>query len=201
MFAHRISKDVCLRLLQMQHAPELFRVTDSNRAHLREWLPWLDHIKEEKDSAAFISSALRSLAVSSTFACGIWNTGELCGVIGYNMIDWESRIAFPGYWLAKSAEGKGIMTACCQALVEHAFTEYRLNRVVITIATENHKSQAITDRLGFKREGVLRDAEWLYDHYVDHTVNALLNKTSLRGRRRVAATSPRPSGKAETKAA
>ncbi|HEX8372400.1 MAG TPA: GNAT family protein [Chthoniobacterales bacterium] len=104
-----------------------------------------------------------------------WHQEALCGVIGYNRIDWESRIAFPGYWLAKGSEGKGIMTQCCRALVDHASTEYRLNRIEIMVATENLKSQAIPDRLGFTREGVLRDAEWLYDHYVDHTVNALVN--------------------------
>jgi len=68
------------------------------------------------------------------------------------------------------------MTDCCRALIKHGFDEYGLNRIVITVATTNVKSQAIPDRLGFSKEGVLLDAEWLYDHYVDHTVNALLAK-------------------------
>ena len=175
MFVYELDQGITLRLLQGRHAEELFEVTQENRYHLREWLPWLDLVQNEKDSARFIENSLRSFAHSGAFVCGIWQNCGLCGVIGYNRVDWEARAAFPGYWLAKSAEGQGIMTACCRALLDHAFNEYHLERVVITVATGNHKSQAIPDRLGFQRDGILPDAEWLYDHFVDHTVNVLLN--------------------------
>jgi ribosomal-protein-serine acetyltransferase len=38
----------------------------------------------------------------------------------------------------------------------------------------NSKSCAIPERLGCRREGVRRQAEWLYDHFVDHVVYAAL---------------------------
>jgi ribosomal-protein-serine acetyltransferase len=59
-------------------------------------------------------------------------------------------------------------------LVEHAFGELDLNRVVISCATENKKSCAIPERLGFRQEGIQRQAEWLYDRFVDHAVYATL---------------------------
>ena len=66
------------------------------------------------------------------------------------------------------------MTAACRALVDHACEELGLNRVSIACATENKKSCAIPERLGFRREGIVRQAEWLYDHFVDHVVYATL---------------------------
>jgi len=176
MLAHRISDNITLRLLQAHHAKVLFDLVDFNRDHLRAWMPWLDKTLSEKDTAGFISGMLSSFASTGAFTCGIWHNEHLSGVVGYNRIDTENKIGYIGYWLSKDAEGKGIMTDCCRALIKHGFDEYGLNRIVITVATTNVKSQAIPDRLGFSKEGVLLDAEWLYDHYVDHTVNALLAK-------------------------
>jgi hypothetical protein len=45
MFAYSISQDLSLALLEPRHAEELFRLTDANREHLREWLPWIDGVR------------------------------------------------------------------------------------------------------------------------------------------------------------
>jgi len=68
------------------------------------------------------------------------------------------------------------MTRCCRVLVDHAFSWLGLNRVAIPAAVENSRSRAIPERLGFRQEGIIRDAEWLYDHYVDHVLYAVLKK-------------------------
>lgn len=176
MLSHQVDNEIEMRLLQPQHAQSLFALVDSNRNYLREWLPWLDKNIQQKDSLSFINNNLKIFAESQAFVCGIWHDGALVGVIGHNRIDWLNRISFPGYWLAQHAQGKGIMTKCCQALVQHAFAELGLNRVVITVAIGNQPSKAIPERLGFTREGVLRDAEWLYDRYVDHVIYGLLRR-------------------------
>ncbi len=79
-----------------------------------------------------------------------------------------------GYWARERYRGKGLMTAACRALVAHAFGELGPNRVSIACATENEKSCAIAERLGFQREGVVRQAKWLYVRFVDHVVYAAL---------------------------
>ncbi len=96
------------------------------------------------------------------------------GVAGPHAIDSANRSCQLGYWLDEAHTGCGLMTSAVRALVAHAFTAMELNRVEIRAAPGNHASQGVCERLGFIREGVLRDAEWLYDHYVDLTVNSLL---------------------------
>ena len=66
------------------------------------------------------------------------------------------------------------MTRACAAMVSYAFREWPLNRVQIRCATGNVRSCAIPQRLGFTREGVIRQSEWLYDHFVDLVLYSML---------------------------
>ncbi len=174
MFSYKLSETAELRLLEERHAQELTDLTERNREHLRAWLPWVDTNRTVEDRKKFIRGALKQFAENNGFTAGIWHEGRLAGVVGYHSIDWENRSTEVGYWLGEEYQGQGLVTAACRALVDHAFQELGLNRVSIACATENKKSCAIPERLGFRREGVVRQAEWLYDHFVDHVVYATL---------------------------
>jgi ribosomal-protein-serine acetyltransferase len=174
VFSHKLSENTELRLLEERHAQELSDLTDRNREHLRAWLPWVDSSRTVEDRKKFIRDSLKQFAETKGFVAGIWHEGRLAGVIGYDPIDWENRSTEVGYWLGEEYQGKGLATAACRALVDHAFGELGLNRVSIACAIENKKSCAIPERLGFRREGVKHQAEWVYDHFVDHVVYAAL---------------------------
>ncbi len=163
-----------LRPVRPADATALFALTDTNRVHLREWLPWLDSILTEKDTEVFIQACVERARQTGAFTGVIEHEGECCGVAGYNWIDARNRACEIGYWLSVDHLGRGIMTGCCRALITHAFEGVELNRVNIPAAVGNLRSRAIPERLGFTQEGVLRDAEWLYDHYVDHALYSLL---------------------------
>lgn len=96
------------------------------------------------------------------------------GVIGTHNINWSNRSTSLGYWLGEAYQGQGVMTRACRALIAHIFNDMGLNRVEIACATGNNGSCAIPRRLGFTLEGINHQVEWLYDHYVDHYLFALL---------------------------
>jgi len=173
MFARKLNPGLELRPLQAADAAALFAVVDTHRRSLREWLPWVDATKTAADSRAYIEETLREDRETQAFMSGIWSMGRLVGAIGHNRIDWAHRIGFPAYWIAPDSAGQGIMTACCRAVVGHAFTELRLKQLVVAVATENLRAQKLPLRLGFKQVGVLKKAEWLYDHHVDHYLYSL----------------------------
>jgi ribosomal-protein-serine acetyltransferase len=175
MLRHQINPGLELRLLQPADAPALFALVDANRKTLRTWLPWVDATTKPAHSQKFIAEALRDREKTRAFACGIWASGELVGVIWHNRIDWAARVAFPAYWLVPSAEGRGIMRAACQAVIAHAFNQLRVDRVIVAVATENHRAASLVQRLGFTQISTLKKAEWLYDHFVDHHIYQLLN--------------------------
>ena len=163
-----------MRRVEARDAPALFALTDVNRARLRQWLPWLDGVRSVADTMAFIAVQERAHAATGAGAMGLWVEGALAGVAGYNTIDRANRTAAIGYWLGAAHEGRGLMTRACAALTDHALAVAALNRVVIACAVGNARSRAIPRALGFAHEGVHREAEWLYDRFVDHEIYAML---------------------------
>lgn len=168
------SYEIRLRLMGESHANELFQLVDSNRPHLREWLPWLDSQRGIADSYQFVRLMRDQFKNSESMTMGIWNRDSLCGVISFHRFDWMNKSSMIGYWIASTHQGKGIMTKACKAMLEHGFTRLGLHRVEIKCAAGNKKSCAIPERLGFVNEGISRQGEWLYDHYVDLVVYSML---------------------------
>jgi ribosomal-protein-serine acetyltransferase len=88
-------------------------------------------------------------------------------VTGFNEIRKADRIGHIGYWLGREHQGRGIMIASVRALMNHGFKKLGLNRQCISAAVDNVRSRAIPEHLGFRFEGIAREAEWVYDHFKD----------------------------------
>jgi ribosomal-protein-serine acetyltransferase len=174
MFQKTIRDGVYLKVLEERHAPEVFAVVDRERNYLREWLPWVDMSTEVEDTLNFIKTSLQQFAGNDGFSAGIWSGDEFIGGIGTHRIDWLYRRVEIGYWIAQKYQGRGIVTDACRAVIDHAFDEWKLNRVEIHCATGNAKSCAIPKRLGFQLEGLLREAQLLNGEYQDINVYGML---------------------------
>ena len=169
-----VSEQCSLTPLELCDADELFELTDSNRDYLRQWLPWLDNVTRPEGIRAFIRAAQAQASQNNGTQLAIRLSSRITGIVGHHQIDWRNRLTSLGYWVGEAYQGRGLVTAASRALVSQAFDEACLNRVEIRCAVGNKKSRAIPERLGFSQEGILRDAEWLYDHFVDQIVYAML---------------------------
>ena len=58
-----------------------------------------------------------------------------------------------GYWLAESAQGRGLTTAALREAVTVAFDDLRLHRVQAETLSQNYRSQRVLERLGFSQYG------------------------------------------------
>ncbi len=167
LFPLQIDRDVRLNLLEPRHALELFSLVDTNRTHLREWLPFVDDYQSVTVASQFITRNREEKSGRTGLVIGIWVRKLLAGVVTFDYIDWSNRAALIGFWLGKSFQGEGIMTRTCSALIDMAFNELGLNRVEISCALENRRCRLVPKRLGFRQEGISRQRQWLYDHFVD----------------------------------
>jgi ribosomal-protein-serine acetyltransferase len=174
MFLSRINDRAELRLLEAEHAAELCAMTRRNWDYFRQWMPNFANDYSLAESEEFIQQRRERFACGQEIPSGIWDAGVLVGIIVLKSIDMVNRSASIGYYLASSHQGRGLVTAACRLLLDYAFGELQLNRVDILCADGNTRSRAIPERLGFIQEGTLREAQWLYDHYVDLVVYAML---------------------------
>jgi len=163
-----------LRLLRLDDADSLFSLIDANRTYLKRWLSWLNTTQTVDDTRHFIRLTRDRANDNQGFAAAIVYHDSIVGVIGLNGISWSDRKSSIGYWIAEPYQGKGLITTSCKAVLAHAFDVLALNRIAILCATQNLRSQAVPQRLGFVHEGRLRQAQWVYDHFVDHEVFSLL---------------------------
>jgi ribosomal-protein-serine acetyltransferase len=170
----KINDTLFLRQLSESDAGPLFAVIDKNRTYLKQWLPWLNTSNVPEDTLAFIRTTLEQFANSDGFASGIYYNNLVVGTIGFHRVDWLNRSVEIGYWLSEEYQGKGIVTRACKAFIDYAFSEWGLHRVQIRCAVGNEKSCRIPERLGFTKEGLQRQAEFLYDHYVDLNIYGML---------------------------
>ena len=179
MFFREIDRDLKLSLSIPQYAEELFELTDKNREFLKQWLPWLDSVKEISDTRDFLKLQLLRFQTGEALHVTIFYQDKIAGLVGYNQIDRDNDIGHIGYWLGEEYNGKGIMTKSVRELIEIGYCYYSLRRFDIRCAVNNHRSRAIPERLGFKNEGVILQAEKVYDRYLDHVVYGLLKNSNL----------------------
>jgi ribosomal-protein-serine acetyltransferase len=172
---HELPGGAHLRLLEESDAGELFALTDRNRAHLEPWMPWISSTRAPADTLAFIRATRRQVADDDGLQFAVVAAeGAIAGVVGFHRFDWANRATSIGYWLAADRQGSGLMTAAVRALVDYAFGDRGLHRIEIAAAVDNARSRAVAQRLGFREEGVRRDAERHGERYLDLVVYALL---------------------------
>jgi len=169
-----------LRQINEDDAAPLTELIDRNRKYLKEWLPWLDNSTSIHDTARFIGRSLEQAWDDNGLTFGIVWDGSLVGVLGQHYLDMLNRRTELGYWLDAEHQGRGIVTRAVARLTDYAINEQDCHRVIIHCAVGNRKSRAVPERLGFVQEGVLREAEWLYDHYVDLAIYSMLKSDWVR---------------------
>ncbi len=108
--------------------------------------------------------------------------GEMLGTCSLFSVHEASRRAEIGYALARAAWGAGYMHEALTALVTHAFTTLDLHRLEADIDPRNSASARTLERLGFQKEGHLRE-RWIVEGEISDTAwYGLLRREWEKGR-------------------
>jgi ribosomal-protein-serine acetyltransferase len=145
---------------------------------LVSWLPWAHAAHGRGDTRSYLRNARLARAQRSAFEFVVEEaTGrELLGIVSVHRIDWTRGCGGIGYWVRRSSWGKQVATEAARALVEHSFRTLGLRRLEAQVAPGNAASQRVVEKLGFRREGVAREFEFVNGRYLDHVQYSLLRR-------------------------
>ncbi|MDD5215930.1 MAG: GNAT family protein [Methylococcales bacterium] len=92
----------------------------------------------------------------------------LIGMVSLVNIDFLSKTSELALQIGnKNFWGQGIGKFAIQAAIEHGFNNLNLNRIYLYVLTENNRAQAVYRSIGFKEEGILRQAIFKSGEYKD----------------------------------
>lgn len=169
----QVNEETQLRLLEERHVEEYFALIERNKEHLHEWVAVEAYEGSVETLRAYVKQRLLQFVNGEGYHLGIWYQDALVGVLDYRL-NWRRRKVELGYWIDATMQGKGLVIRACRTMVRHAFEEHELHKVEISCATDNTRSRAVAERLGFTQEGILRQTDRLHERYVDGVFYGLL---------------------------
>lgn len=94
-------------------------------------------------------------------------TGEKLGNIGLKIVNSKQKKAEIGFMLKVAAQGKGIASEALKLLINYAFCDVAINKLVAYCATDNIASYRLLEKLGFSREAYLNNNTTINNMPVD----------------------------------
>jgi len=157
--------------------PELWLAVNGSRAYLQRWLPWVQYHTDPSSSVRFAEACAADWdhGRALRFVIRERSSRTLVGIVGLESVVHLHRSAELGYWLRREATGRGLMTEASRGCLDLAYRRIGVHRVRCAAATDNHPSLHVIGRLGFKFEGISRQAEWCDGRWLDHASFAQLS--------------------------
>lgn len=176
-----VTERLNVRMLLPADIPRAIRYFRENEEHLQPYGPrW---------PADFFTSEFWRLRIEANicefeqdmsvrlFVFEHGNDEEIIGNLSLGSIQRHAaQFCYLGYGIAKSKEGRGLMSEAVKAVVDYGFKEQNLHRIMANYMPTNVKSGNLLKKLGFTIEGYARDYLFLNGKWEDHILTSITNK-------------------------
>ncbi|MBN2676213.1 MAG: GNAT family N-acetyltransferase [Alphaproteobacteria bacterium] len=150
-----------LRVLEptFENAQMIFDVVKENREHLLPWLGWAskERTKSPEDSFLFLLENKKKREAGTKLDFAIFFKKEYLGNVGIFRLSEKDRSGEIGYWLKKSATGKGFMQEAVKLIENEFFSGDALNRIQLVIDEDNIGSSKVAQKCGYELDGIIRE--------------------------------------------
>ncbi len=177
--AYEVDEDIVIRTAEPTDGKLISDYFIANRAHLKPWEP--------KREDAFYSEAgwtQRLVKLNELHRMGLGyyliildkETNEMLGTVSFSNV---SRFPFHacnlGYSLARSAQGRGVMTRAVKMAVNYMFKIQNMHRIMASYMPRNKRSESVLERAGFVKEGFAEKYLLIDGQWEDHNLTSIVN--------------------------
>ena len=146
----------------------------SDAAFMRYWsFPLMKRFEQAVD---YVAHRLQGSAaeIEIVWSVELTATHEVIGICSLFNLEMAAQRAEIGFGLQSAYWGKGYMSEAARAVVDCGFDVLRLHRIEADIDPRNRASARVLEKLGFVREGLLRE-RWIVDGEIsDSAIYGLL---------------------------
>ncbi len=165
---------VTIRAIRLRDARQLERELLENRSWLRRW----EATNPVGPLSFDVRGSIRNLLSNARDGFGlpyiIEVDGEIAGQLNVSGIAYGSlSSATIGYWVSERFAGRGVTPTAVALATDHVFFTMGLHRMEICIRPENDPSLRVTEKLGFRYEGLRRRYIHINGDWRDHFCFAL----------------------------
>ena len=157
--------------------------------HARQWLRWREQPSSQRHNPLLplplelLARQLKHHCTSdlrdrsrSEYRWAVDLHGEAIGTVNASQPSWNMGYTEIAYMISEAHHGRGLGTRAVALLVDKLFRETDLQRVYALIDAENTPSLRLVERLGFVREGTLREHYLIQGRRADEVVYGLLRR-------------------------
>lgn len=128
----------------------------------------------DKDQEAWFSSI--SLRAGRFWAIACNKASPFIGLVRMDERDTQNRSLRVGLDVVPKMRGCGYGTAIYETLLSYSFRELNVHRLWLQVLETNERAIRLYEKLGFRREGTLRDAVFRNGAYVGYVVMSMLEQ-------------------------
>lgn len=176
----RLENDrLILQRFSKRDAQTLDEAIKVSLSDLNQWLPWARMDYTQSDTTAFIRESIQAWKEERAWDYSIRlkdDPKRHLGNISFWTVSKLGKIAEVGYWVRSDATKQGLCTEAMELLLTETFTSMGYHKVVLRIAVGNDASDRVAEKLGFTREGILREELLIRGNWVDHSLWSLLDR-------------------------
>ena len=162
-----------LRPFRRRDAEALHRAVHASHLELGEFLPWAHAGYSRMDAANFIKDSNRAWREARAYDFAIrrpTSPDHHLGNVSVWFVSRGFRSGEIGYWIRSDETDNGIATEATRQALCIGFTKLKMHRIILRIAIGNRSSERVAEKLGFIREGVLREEIKVRGEWLDHSV-------------------------------